>query len=183
MAYTFTAFTKKAKETEEWLKKELSAIRTSRATPALLDGVSVEAYGSRMPLKQAGTISIEDARTLRVTPFDMALMKDIEKAVVAANLGLSGAADERGIRITFPELTSERRASLVKVVKEKLLQARISLRKFRDEVWNDIQKQEKAGSMSEDEKFRAKKELEKLAEAFGKALGEGAQRKEKEIMN
>ena len=183
MNYDFVPLKKKIKDIEEWLKKEQSQIRTGRAAPALLDSVTAEVYGSKMPLNQIGTLSVEDPRTLRFVPWDSGQVKSVERAVMAANLGVSVAIDEKGIRISFPELTGERRTSLIKILKEKLESARVSLRKLRDETWEDIQKKEKQGGMSEDEKFRFKTEMEKFIQETNKNLETAAERKEKEIMS
>lgn len=181
MIYDFSELKKKVKDTEEWLKKEQSQIRTGRATAALLDGVSVEAYGARTPLSQLGTVSLEDPRTLRVSVWDTTQIKNVEKAIVTGNLGVAVAVDEKGIRVSFPELTTERRTSIIKIAKEKLEQGKISLRKVRDEAWEDIQAKEKEGGMGEDEKFRFKTEMEKIIQEGNKALDEMYARKEKEI--
>lgn len=183
MNYDFSSLKKKVKETEEWLKKEQSQIRTGRATPALLDNVQVEVYGAKVPILQIGSVSTEDPRTLRVSIWDTSQIKSAEKAIVTANLGVSVAVDEKGIRVSFPELTSERRVSIMKIVKEKLEHARITLRKHRDDTWEDIQKKEKQGGMGEDEKFRFKTEMEKIIQEANKALDEANTKKEKEIMS
>jgi ribosome recycling factor len=183
MTYDFNPLKKKIKDVEEWLKREQMQIRTGRATPALLDNVKVESYGSMMNLNQVGSMSTEDPRTLRVSVWDTTQLKAVEKAIIAANLGVAVAVDDKGIRVSFPELTSERRVSLIKIAKEKLESARISLRKLRDETWDDIQKKEKDGGMGEDEKFRFKTEMEKLIQEGNKMLDEAATRKEKEIMS
>lgn len=181
MAYDFKPFEKKIAEVVAHAGKELAGIRTGRAAPAILDGVQVESYGSRVGLNQVGAISVEDAKTLRVAPWDSALGKEIEKAIVAANLGLSVSSDERGVRVSFPELTAERRASLVKLSKEKVEECRARLRGLRDEVWSDIQKRQKDGAMSEDEKFRGKDEMQKRVDAANKQFDDLLTRKEKEI--
>ncbi|MBI2474395.1 MAG: ribosome recycling factor [Candidatus Taylorbacteria bacterium] len=181
MPYDFTNFKTKAKTVEDWLTKEFSGIRTGRATPAILDNVFVEAYGSRMPIKQAAAINIEDPRTIRIAPYDNSQGKAIEKAITAANLGLSIASDDRGVRVSFPELTSERRQSLLKVAKEKLEQAKVSLRKHRDDTVREIDDKEKRKEISEDEKFRGKAELQKLIDEANKALDKQYERKDKEI--
>lgn len=181
MQYNFLPFKTKLKEAEEWLKKEFQGIRTSRATPALLDGVKVEAYGSMMGLKEVGSISVADARSLLVSPWDASLVKGIEKAIAAANLGVSVGSDERGVRVSFPELTAERRDSLVKLAKERLEQARKTIRGERDTVWHDIQEKERSGELSEDEKFRFKDEMEKLTTDATKRLEALLDRKEEEI--
>jgi ribosome recycling factor len=141
----------------------------------------VEVYGSKMPVKQLASISNEDARTMRVNPYDVTQAKAIEKAIVAANLGLSVGADDKGVRVSFPELTLERRTGLMKVAKEKLEQAKISLRKLRDDEISEIQKMEKAKTISEDEKFRLKTELQKIIDTETKNLEDLLSKKEKEI--
>ena len=181
MPYSFASFTSRAKEIEEWLAKEMSGLRTGRATPAILDAVSVESYGSKMPIKHVAAISVEDPRTLRIVPYDASLAKEIEKAISSANLGLSISADDKGARVMFPELTAERRSALIKVAKEKLEHARVSLRKLRDDIIGEIDANEKEGGMGEDEKFRLRKDLEKLSEAENKKFQETLERKEREI--
>lgn len=181
MAYNFKPFEAKIREITERLSKELAGVRTGRATPAILDGVQVEQYGTRMPISNVATVAIEDARSLRVVPWDASMTKEIEKAITMANLGLSVGVDEKGVRVFFPDLTSERRVQLLKVAKDKVEEIRAQLRQARDEVWSDIQKQEKEKKMSEDDKFRAKDEMEKRVQAANKAFDEALVRKEKEI--
>jgi ribosome recycling factor len=183
MQYDFSPLKKKIKDVEEWLKKEQSQIRTGRATPALLDSVVVEAYGSKSPLNQIGSISNEDPRTLRISVWDQSLIKGVEKAILVANLGVSAAVDDKGVRVSFPELTSDRRQTIIKAAKEKLEDARISLRKQRQETLDDIEKKEKEGGMSEDEKRRFREETEKLIKEANKNLDDLHERKEKEIMS
>lgn len=179
--FSFSKFNQKGKAIEEWLQKELANIRTSRATLAILDAVLVESYGAKLPINQVGSIASQDARTLFITPWDAAIIKEIEKAVASANLGLSVSVTDNGVRVSFPELTSERRAALIKVVKEKFEDARISVRKIRDEIQSEIEFAEKAGGMGKDEKFRLKTELQKLTDGLNKKLSDAAERKEKEI--
>ena len=183
MAYDFKPFEKRIKEIEERAVKELSGIRTGRAAPAILDGVLVESYGTRVPIVQIATVNVEDARTIRITPWDMGNAKEIEKAITVANLGLSVGADEKGIRVSFPELTSDRRAQLLKLAKEKVEELRTELRAARDHVWNDIQKQEKEKKLTEDDKFRSKDEMQKRVDAANKTFDGSLERKEKEISN
>ncbi len=181
MAYNFSSLRQKVKYTESWFQKEISSIRTGRATPLILDSVTVEAYGARMPINQLASIGIEGARSLRVSPYDKSTIRDVERAITAADLGVGVSVDDEGIRINFPELTGERRTQLIKVAKEKLEEARIALRREREEVWADIQKGEKEGKMSEDEKFRAKDEMQKLVDEGNRKLEELFDKKEKEI--
>jgi ribosome recycling factor len=182
MAYNFTQIKQEAKNTEEWLKKELSSIRTGRANLSILDGVKVETYGSLMLISQVANLSLEDAKSLRITPWDMSVAKSIENGITTSDLGLSVSVDDKGLRVTFPELTGERRTSFVKLAKQKLEDARITLRGEREKVLKDIEKQEKDGKMSEDEKFRLKKDLEKLVDDTNKVLDEIFGKKEKEII-
>ncbi len=182
MAYDFGSFKSKVKEVETWFSKELSSVRTGRATPAILDGITVKAYGGeRTPVSHLASIAVEDARTLRVTPWDKAQIKEIDAAIATANLGVSVAADGTGLRVIFPSLTEENRGTLAKVVSKKLEEARISLRREREEVWNDIQAKEKEGKLSEDEKFKGKTELQKLVDEGNAMLDKIATSKETEI--
>lgn len=183
MAYNFAPFKQSIKDLEDWLKKEFSSIRTGRATPAILDGVFVESYGTKMPVSQVGSVAIEGARSLRIAPWDSSQIKGIEKAIISSNLGLSVAVDDKGLRITFPELTTESRNTFVKVAKQKLEESRVTLRAEREKVWNDIQAREKEGGMGEDEKFRLKDEMQKIVDEAGGKLETLAVAKEKEIMN
>lgn len=179
MTYNLGNFKKEVKESEEWLKQELSTLRTGRATPSLLDGVSLEVYGSMMKLPQVASISVQDARTLYVTPWDMEQVKPIEKAVTQSDLGVSVGADEKGVRVSFPELTSERRQQLIKLLKDKLEDARIALKQKRQDVIDEI---EKAG-LSEDETRDAKNDVQEVINEGNKALDEIASAKEKELEN
>jgi len=179
--YDFKKYKAGLAGTEEWLKKEFFSIRTGRATATLLDSVFVEAWGSRMPLNQVATVSMEDARTLKVNPFDAGQASAIEKGINAADLGVSVLVNASGMRVIFPDLTGERRELLVKQAKKKLEEAKVSLRKERDEVWTDIQNKEKAGGMGEDDKFRFKDEMQKYFDETQKKLEKMTVDKEAEI--
>lgn len=182
MSYNFTNFKNNLKKVEEFLSKEYSQLSTGRASPMVLDSVSVESYGSYQPIKNVASVSIEDPKTLRVAPWDKSQIKGIEKAILTANLGLSVATDEAGLRIIFPQLTTETRQNLVKVLKNKLEEARISVRKEREEVWNDIQEQEKESILTEDQKFRSKDELQKIVDEANNNLENIFENKEKEVL-
>lgn len=179
--FNWTIIKEKARGVDEWLQKELSQIRTGRAAPAILDSIHVEAYGSRMQLRELATVMIEDPRTIRIEPWDKSQGKEIEKAIITSNLGLSVNTDDKGLRVIFPELTSERRISLVKIAKQKLEEARISLRSLRDKTWDEIQAKEKEGGMGEDDKFRLKEDLQKIIDETNKKLDEMLERKVDEI--
>jgi ribosome recycling factor len=181
MSYNFNQTKEEVKKVEEWLKSEFSGIRTGRATPAVLDAVKVEAYGSLVPINQVASVSVEDARMIRITPWDMSQVKAIEKGIQLADLGVSAGVDDKGIRVIFPELTGERRIMLLKLAKTKLEEARVSIRGEREKTLKEIDKMEKDGEISEDDKFRLKNELQKIVDDSGKNLEESYSKKEKEI--
>ncbi|PJE74077.1 MAG: ribosome recycling factor [Candidatus Taylorbacteria bacterium CG10_big_fil_rev_8_21_14_0_10_41_48] len=183
MTYNFSELKKNTQSTEEWLTKEFGQIRSSRANPAVLDGVRVESYGADSPINQVASVTNEDPRTIRITPWDASLIKVIEKAIVVANLGVSVAVDDKGVRVSFPELTGDRRVEIVKIAKEKFEQSRIQIRKHRDETNTDIDKKEEEGGMGEDEKFRFKAEMQKIVDESNKKLQAMMDKKEKEILS
>lgn len=181
MAYNFQPFKTASEGTLAWLQKEFGGLRTGRSTPTILDGVSVDAYGSRMSINQVANVTIEDARSLRITPWDKSVTQAIDSAIRESNLGLSVSVDDQGLRISFPELTADRRTALVKVAKQKLEEARIRIRTEREKIHNDLDKQEKAGSLAKDDAFRAKTELQKLVDEVNRKLESMTDKKEKEI--
>lgn len=170
-------------EIREWLEKEFSAIRTGRATPALLDGIRVEAYGSMMPLNQVGSVGVEDARTIRIAPWDTTQIAAIERALREADLGVSVMTDSAGVRVVFPELTGERRQQLKKLAKGKLEEARIAVRGARDEAQKEVERQFKDGDISEDDKFAAKERLQKLVDDANRTLEALFDKKDSELDN
>lgn len=181
MTYDFKAFDVRTEEVIEWLSKEFSVIRTGRATPALLDSIQVDSYGAKVPINQVGSVGIEDPRTLRVSVWDAGTVQNAEKAIIDADLGVSVSVDDSGLRVIFPELTSERREQLLKLAKGKLEEARVSVRGARDEAVKEIDAAEKDGNMSEDEKFTAKEDLQKRVDEKNKKLDEMYALKETEI--
>ncbi|MES3031114.1 MAG: ribosome recycling factor [Patescibacteria group bacterium] len=181
MAYDFSKFKKGIAGAEEWMKKEFSGIRTGQASPAILDGVRVDSYGAQVPISQIGSIATEGARSLRIAPWDSSQVKDIEKAITIANLGLSVVVDDKGLRINFPELTAERRTQIVKIAKEKLEEGKKQIRMHRDDVMKDLQSQEKDGALGKDDVFRYKNDAQKLVDEANKKLDEAYAKKEKEI--
>ncbi len=182
MQYNFSNFKIGLKKIEEFLGKEYGQLSTGRASVVVLDGVSVESYGAFQPIKNVASISIEDPKTLRVAPWDKNQIKAVEKAIMLADLGLSVATDEAGIRVIFPQLTTETRQKLVKVLKEKMEEARITVRQERERIWDEIQKLEKEGKMTEDEKFRGKDELQKFVDEVNKNLEALFEKKEREVL-
>jgi ribosome recycling factor len=183
MAYDFSDFKSRAKAVEEWLLKECSAIRTGRATITLLDSVFVESYGVRTPLNQTASLSVEDPRTIRIVPWDKSIIPAIEKGITLADLGVSTGSDGEGVRVKFPELTTENRQHLVKLAHKKLEEAKISLRGERGDTVKDIEAKQKAGELPEDDARRHKEELQKMVDATQAALDLIIAAKEKEILN
>lgn len=181
MAYNFNPFKQGSEATLEWLKNEYSSLRTGKASPAILDSVLVDAYGSKAPIRELANVNLEDARSIRIVPWDNTVTKSIESAIQESSLGLSVSVDDKGLRISFPALTSERRVELVKVSKQKLEEARIRIRTEREKIHTDMDKQEKAGTMSKDEAYRGKQDLQKFVDEANKKLEELALKKEKEI--
>jgi ribosome recycling factor len=182
MQYNFSNFKIEINKISEYLSKEYGQLNIGRASPMILDGVSVESYGLYVLLKNVASVSIEDPKTLRIAPWDKNQIKDIEKAIVSSNLGLSVVVDVSGIRVVFPQLTTETRQTLVKVLKEKLEESRITVRKERERIWDEIQKLEKNGKITEDEKFRAKDDLQKVIDEINQKLESIFEKKEKEVM-
>jgi ribosome recycling factor len=177
--YNLDSFKQEAKQAEDWLSKEYSQLHTGRANPALLDGVMVQSYGSLQPLKNTASVSIEDPKTLRVIPWDKSLNKDIERALHEANLGFSIAVDDAGVRVIIPALTTETRQKLVKIAKERMEDARITVRKAREAMLSDL----KDADLPEDTFIRAKEEVQKLVDTANATLEALFTRKEGDILS
>ena len=182
MSYDFNPFKKQLAGVEEWLKKEFQQIRTGQASPSILDAVRVEVYGAPMALKEVASVVIEGARTLRVAPWDLKQVKEIEKAITVANLGLSVVVDDQGLRINFPELTADRRTEIAKNAKDKVEEAKKQVRGHRDSIIKDLQAKEKEGGYGKDEIFRYKNDTQKLVDEANKKLDDMFGKKEKELL-
>jgi ribosome recycling factor len=161
---------------------EFSTLHTGKASPAMVEGVMVEAYGSSMRLKEVAAISTPDARTIQVQPWDKSIIKAVEKALQTANLGINPAVDGGVIRLPLPDLSRERREELVKVVHRLAEEGRVSVRNARREALDQIKKQEKDGGMSEDEARRLEKEVQQHTDKFIKDIGEHMAGKENELL-
>lgn len=164
------------------LRADTSSLRTGRATPALVEDVEVEAYGSRQPVKALAAISTPSPREILIQPWDKSLLSAIEKAIQSSTLGINPIADKDTIRLALPTLTEERKRDLVKLLKEKLELARIQVRRTRDEAMKAVEAEEKAKAISEDERFRKKQEVEKAVGECNKKIEEAGASKEREIM-
>ena len=162
--------------------EEASTLRTGRANPGMVENLVVDYYGAKTPLIQMASISIPEPRQIVISPWDKGVLGPIETAVRESDLGLNPVNDGSVIRITLPALTEERRRELVKTLNSRAEEARISIRNIREEAWKEIQEQEKEGSISEDDKFRGKDELQKVIDLLNGKLESLREKKEAEIM-
>ena len=166
----------------DFFKKEISNIRTGRANPAMLDGVLVEAYGAKTSLNGLASVTVPEARSIIVAPWDKNVIKDIEKAIVSADLGVSVVNEGDKLRLTVPQLTEENRRDLVKKLNEKMEAARVTVRQAREEIKSDIENAYDSKEIVEDDKFRFIKELDDEAREKNNELKEIRDGKEKEVM-
>ncbi len=166
----------------EALRNELHKIRTGKATTALLDGVKVDAYGSHMPLNQVANVSVLDAHTLAVQPWDRGTIQAIEKAILTADLGLNPANDGNLIRVPIPALNEERRREFVKLVRRFGEEARVALRNVRRDANEHLKKAEKDDHVSEDERKKAEKQVQDLTDKHIGIIDQLLKAKETEIM-
>lgn len=169
-------------KTAETLKKDFATLRAGRATPALLDKIQVDYYGALTPLSQMANVGAPESHLLMIQPWDKNTIKNIEKAILASDLGLNPNNDGSVIRIAIPQLTEERRRELAKVVKKKDEEAKVAIRNIRRELNDDIKELEKAKEVSEDDAARGLEEVQKLTEKWIKKLDEITKSKEAEIM-
>jgi ribosome recycling factor len=163
-------------------QKELNRLRTGRASPALLDGIRAEYYGTPTPLQQIASITIPESRLIVIQPWDKTMLEPIEKAIQKANLGISPANDGNVIRISIPPLTEERRKEMVKVVKKMGEECKIALRNIRREANEALKKQEKDKAISEDDYHRSIEEVQKLTDEHIKRVDAIVEEKQKEIL-
>ncbi|MGC8485568.1 MAG: ribosome recycling factor [Candidatus Baltobacteraceae bacterium] len=163
-------------------RAEFAAIRTGRATPALLDRLHVDAYGQSVPLKQVAGIATPDARTLVITAYDKGVVGEIRKAIEKSDLGMSPNVDGTTIRMSVPPLNEERRRDLVKVIKKKSEDGKIALRNVRHKAHDDIKAQLKSSTITEDESKRMQEHLQKLTDRYSKDIDGLVVTKEKEVM-
>jgi ribosome recycling factor len=170
------------KKSIETLKKDFARIRTGRASPTLLDGIKVDYYGSPMPVSQVATISIPDARTIMIQPWEKSLLGAIEKAVQASGLGLNPKNDGNVVRLPIPPLSEERRRELVKSCKEISEDNKIAIRNIRRDANEKIKKMEKDKQITEDERKKGEEGIQKLTDQYIKTVDEQLVVKEKEIM-
>jgi len=166
----------------ERLKQEVAGLRTGRASPALIENLEVEYYGSKTPLKAVAAISSPDPKSLVIQPWDKNAVTAIEKAILGSSLGLNPIIDRDVIRVSIPPLTEERRKELIKLLGKYIEEARIQVRREREEILKEIDRKEKSKEISEDEKFRQKNEAQKIVDEINKKIEEIGATKENEIM-
>lgn len=165
-----------------FLEKELSGIRTSRATPSLVEDVSVDCFGQFFPLKQLAAISTPEPKQILIEPWDSSYLEGIVRALEKTGVGANPIVDKKTIRINLPPLSEEYRKNLFKILSEKKEQSRQTIRKWREKAWNEVQEGFKKGEIREDDKFKAKDELQELIDDYNKKIDQIGERKEKEIL-
>ncbi len=180
--YNFNQVKEDKNKVLEWLASEYRSISTGRASPQILDSVAIDMYGARTQIAHCASVSIEDPRTLRVSPWDKTIIRDIEKAINEADLGLSVSSDDQGIRVHFPSLTTETRQKLVKILKDKLEDSRIKIRGLREEINKDIDARAKEGEYGEDEQHKYRDEMQKIVDEANQEVESLFSAKEKEVM-
>ncbi len=172
----------KMEKAVEVLTGEFKGVRTGRATPALVDGIPVDYYGAPTPIKQLATITIPDARLIVLKPFDPGSLGEIAKAIQKSNLGINPNNDGKVIRLAIPPLSEERRRQMTKMAKDLAEKAKVSIRSVRRDGNAQIDTEEKEKTITEDEKFKAREEIQKLTEQYEKQVEESLEKKTKEIM-
>ncbi len=165
----------------QYLDRELAKIHTGRASASLVEDLIVECFDQKFPLKQLAMISVPEPRQIVVQPWDKTYLEPIQKAIENSQLGLSPAAEGAVIRVAIPDLTSEYRQNLARVISKTQEDSRQAMRRARDDAWSQIQRLERTGEIREDDKFKAKNELQKMIDDYGKKVDEAGDRKKKEI--
>ena len=182
MSVDFSDFSRRMDKALDHLQEEFGAVRAGRANPRVLDRITVEYYGSDTPLNGVATISSPDARTLVVQPWDTKLLKDICKAIQMSDLGINPQNDGRVVRLTFPQLTEERRKELVKQVRKYAEEAKVAMRNIRRDGMDYVKKLKKNSEITEDDQKKAEKDLQDILDKNIKRVDDATAAKEKELM-
>ena len=164
-------------------EENLSEVRAGRANPAILNKISVEYYGVTTPINQVAGISVPEARMIVIQPWDASILKEIEKAILASDIGLNPNNDGKVIRLNFPELTEERRKDLVKDIRKMAEEARVSIRSIRRDGMEDVKAKQKNSEITEDDKARQEDEIQKLTDKYIAQIDKALENKEKEVMS
>lgn len=182
MEFDVNNYEEKMKKTLQSLSEEYVLIRAGRANPRILDKIVVDYYGAPSPLQSVANISVPEARMIQIQPWESSLIKDIEKAILASDIGLTPANDGNIIRLVFPELTEERRKELVKDVKKKGENAKVAIRNIRRDANDAVKKQTKANEMSEDEGKDLEDRIQKLTDKYIKEIDSAIENKSSEVL-
>ena len=177
----YIEFESKMKKTAEVLKTQLASVRAGRANAAVLDQITADYYGVPTPIQQVASVSVPDPRSLLIQPWDASVLKGIEKAILASELGINPQNDGRAIRLVFPQLTEERRKELAKQVKKYGEEAKVAVRNIRREAIDKFKKQQKASEITEDDYKTVEKDIQKLTDDYIKEVEGIADKKEKEL--
>ena len=177
----YIEFESKMKKTAEVLKTQLASVRAGRANAAVLDQITVDYYGVPTPIQQVASVSVPDPRSLLIQPWDASILKGIEKAILASELGINPQNDGRAIRLVFPQLTEERRKELAKQVKKYGEEAKVAVRNIRRDAIDKFKKQQKASEITEDDYKTIEKDIQKLTDDYIKEVEGIADKKEKEL--
>lgn len=170
------------KKSVESLEKELDTIRAGRANPRVLDRIMVSYYGTMTPINQVGNITVPEARLLQIAPYDASVLKDVEKAIMSSDLGITPTNDGKVIRLAFPELTEERRKALAKEVKKKGEDAKVAMRNIRRDAMENFKKQQKSSDLTEDDLKDLESDIQKLTDKYIGELDKRVEDKNKEIL-
>lgn len=162
-------------------RQEITSLRTGRATPALVEDITVDSYGAKQPMKAVASISVQDAKTIVVDPWDKNLIQAVETAINNSQLGINPVNDGKVIRLPLPDLTQERRQELIKVLHQKIESARVAIRKIREDIRDEIDKQFKSNEIGEDDKYKLQEELDTLVKSYNEKVKAVGEDKEKEI--
>lgn len=181
MAKEYEEYESKMKKTAALLSESYASVRAGRANAAVLNQIEVDYYGTPTPINQIASIATPDPRSLLIQPWDASVLKSIEKAILASDLGINPQNDGRGIRLVFPQLTEERRRELVKQVKKYAEEAKVAVRNIRRDAMDKFKAQKKASEITEDDYKNVEKDLQKITDDWTKEIDGIAERKEKEL--
>lgn len=165
----------------DFTQKKLSSIRTGRASPVLVENIQVEIFGEKMPVKQLGAISILNAQQLLIQCWDTSYMDPIQRAILEHGSGMGCSVDQDGVKVNLPPLSSDLRKELVKVLSQTEEEGNKTIRRFRDEAWSTLQREQREGNIREDDKFKGKDDLQKLVDEYSKKIGDLIKIKQKEL--
>jgi ribosome recycling factor len=165
----------------DFTQNKLSSIRTGRASPALVENIQVELFGEKMPVKQLGAISILNAQQILIQCWDASYMDPIQRAILEHGAGMGCSVDQDGVKVNLPSLSADLRKELVRVLSQAEEEGKKAIRRFRDEAWSSLQREQREGTIREDDKFKGKDELQKLVDEYSKKIEDLIKNKKKEL--